>query len=161
MTNEQLTALADELRLRQVHGAHLRAGACISDPRREKVVPMVESWAFADGTVPLAADEAVKALQRAIAAGKLESWLISSSGRLLAVVSNTERAMVMLLECEGDPGKHAVDPTAEGWSGGFVLANGQSDEYPDADTVPLAEALGVVHHVLAVGTPPVETAWMR
>jgi hypothetical protein len=78
---------------------------------------------------------------------------------LLAVVTNVERAMVMLLDGVGDPGEHAADPTADGLSGGFVLANGQHDEYPDEDTVPLTEAFRIVHHILAKGTPPADAAW--
>ncbi|MGW1549094.1 hypothetical protein [Streptomyces sp. NPDC002346] len=74
-------------------------------------------------------------------------------------MSNTDRAMVMLLDREGDPGEHAVDPGAEGWSSGFILANGQGDEYADEDTVPVAEAFQIVHHILSVGGPPADTAW--
>lgn len=44
-------------------------------------------------------------LRARIGRGQLETWLTSSSGRSLAVVTNTERAMVMLLEKEGDPGE--------------------------------------------------------
>lgn len=42
-------------------------------------------------------------LRARIGRGQLETWLTSSSGRSLAVVTNTERAMVMLLEKEGIP----------------------------------------------------------
>ncbi|MFD9869490.1 Imm1 family immunity protein [Streptomyces niveus] len=123
---------------------------------------MVESWAFVDGDgdgAALAPDEAVAELRRRIAGGAFESWLVGSSGRLLAVVTNAERAMVMLLDGEGDPGEHATDPGAEGRSDGFVLANGESDEYPDEDTVPLDEALRIVRHILATGRPPVDASW--
>lgn len=88
-----------------------------------------------------------------------ETWFVDDGGRSLAVVSNGERAMVMLLDHEGDAGEHAVDPGADGWSDGFVLANGQHDEYPDTDTVPLAEALRIVEHVMASGGPPPDAAW--
>ncbi|MEV0488528.1 hypothetical protein [Streptomyces atratus] len=98
-------------------------------------------------------------LRLRIADGNLETWLTGSSGRRLAVVSNAERAMVMLLDSEGDPGEHAADPGAEGWSDGFRLSNGQDDEYPDEDTVPLAEALRIVRHILSAGTPPTGAAW--
>ncbi len=53
--------------------------------------------------------------------------------------------MVMLLAEDGDAGVHAVDPSADASStGGYGLANGQVDEYPLRDTVPLATALGLV-----------------
>ncbi|MFB6716189.1 MULTISPECIES: hypothetical protein [unclassified Streptomyces] len=120
---------------------------------------MAESWTFDGDTVPVAPDEALDMLGLRIAEGKLETWLTSSSGRRLAVVSNAERAMVMLLDGEGDPGEHAVDRGAEGRSDGFGLSNGQDDEYPDADTVPPAEALRIVRHLLSAGTPPADAAW--
>ncbi|HEX7307430.1 hypothetical protein [Lentzea sp.] len=113
------------------------------------------TWTF-DGD-HLAAGEVVAVLRARIAGGHLETWLTSETGRQLAFVTNTERAMVMLLEEPGDPGEHATDPGAEDWSDGFVLSNGQSDEYPDADTVPLDEALGIVEHLVGHGSWP-ETA---
>lgn len=119
---------------------------------------MAESWRF-DGGAPLTPDAAVEELRARSGRGTLESWLTSSSGRLLAVVTNTRRAMVMLLDGEGDPGEHAVDPGADGWSDGFVLSNGQDDEYPDEDTVPLPQALRIVRHILAHGTPPGDAPW--
>lgn len=120
---------------------------------------MAESWQFDDDPVTLTADAATDQLLARIASDKLESWLISSSGRLLAVVTNTKRAMVMLLDGEGDPGEHAVDPGADGNSDGFVLAGGQNDEYPNKDTVPLPEALRIVRHILTQGNPPPDAAW--
>jgi len=105
------------------------------------------------------ADAAIDQLRAKIGSEKLESWLISSTGRLLAVVTNTQRAMVMLLDGEGDEGDHAVDPGADGYSDGCVLANGQSYEYPNEDTVPLQDALWIVRHILTQGDPPADGAW--
>ncbi|MGW2788050.1 hypothetical protein ACWC3X_44030 [Streptomyces populi] len=120
---------------------------------------MIESWAFTDDTAPTSPAAAIEMLQERINAGQLETWLTSSSGRPLALISNTERAMVILLDSEDDPGEHAVDPGASGSSKGFVLANGQHDEYPDADTLPLAEALKVICCILTTGAPPPHAAW--
>ncbi|MET9916109.1 hypothetical protein ABZZ04_03370 [Streptomyces sp. NPDC006435] len=122
----------------------------------------MESWTLTDGAAPMSADTVTEALRGRIAAGRLDTWLESTSGRSLAVVSNTERAMVMLLEHPGDPGEHATDPgaDADGWSDGFELSNGQSDEYPDTDTVPLDEAFRIVRHILATGRPPADAAWV-
>ncbi|MFE7816395.1 hypothetical protein ACFU5P_31630 [Streptomyces sp. NPDC057433] len=120
---------------------------------------MIESWAFCDDTGPTSPAAAVEALRERISAGRLETWLTSSSGRSLAFISNTERAMVVLLDGEDDPGEHAVDPGASGSGKGFVLANGQHDEYPDEDTLPLAKALQVVQHILTTGAPPPRAAW--
>ncbi|WP_425247803.1 hypothetical protein [Streptomyces sp. NEAU-NA10] len=120
---------------------------------------MEETWRFSDGSGPVTAGSAPALLRERVFAGRLETWLTSSAGRSLAVVSNTERALVMLLDGADDPGEHAVDPGAGGSSDGYVLANGQCDTYPDADTVPLAEALRIVGHLLATGTPPPDAAW--
>ncbi|WP_240045087.1 hypothetical protein [Streptomyces alboflavus] len=125
----------------------------------EKVIRMAESWIFSDGTVPASPTAALAVLRRRIDAGQLETSLTSSRGRFLAVVTNTERAMVMLLDDEADPGEHAVVPQAAGRSKGFILANGQHDEYLDEDTVPLPEALRIVDHILTTGTPPGDTTW--
>ncbi|MFI6099975.1 hypothetical protein ACIA8G_30880 [Lentzea sp. NPDC051213] len=104
----------------------------------------------------LAPDEVVARLRANIDGGHLETWLTSEPGRLLAFVTNTERAMVMLLDGEGDAGEHAVTPEATGSSDGFVLANGQNDEYPDADTVPISEAFRIVEHVVREGSWPAD-----
>ncbi|MGK5558369.1 hypothetical protein ACSNOI_42890 [Actinomadura kijaniata] len=120
---------------------------------------MAETWSFDDGTAPVTPDAAVQAIRARIACGRRETWLRSSAGRALALVTNAERAMVTLTDGPGDPGGHAVSPGAGGRSGGFVLENGQDDEYPDADTVPLAEAFRIVRHVLAHGAPPPDAAW--
>ncbi|NEA22857.1 hypothetical protein [Actinomadura bangladeshensis] len=119
---------------------------------------MPESWRLDDGGA-IGPDAVVDELLARIGRGTLETWLTSSSGRLLAVVTNTRRAMVMLPDGEGDPGEHAVAPGAGGWSDGFVLSNGQDDEYPDEDTVPLAEAFRIVRHIVAHGTPPEDAPW--
>jgi hypothetical protein len=120
---------------------------------------MVESWVFADDSVALTAEAALQQLRARIAAGRLESWLTSSAGRSLGVISNTERAMVLLHGGGDDPGEHAVDPAATGRSGGFVLTNGQHDVYPDEDTVQLAQALRIVAHLLTTGEPPADAPW--
>ncbi|MFF5019534.1 hypothetical protein [Streptomyces sp. NPDC001165] len=120
---------------------------------------MAESWIFSDGTVPASPAAALAVLRERIDAGQLETWLTSSYGRSLAVITNAERAMVMLLDDEADPGEHAVTPEAAGRSRGFILANGQHDEYLDEDTVPLPDALRIVDHILTAGTPPAGTTW--
>lgn len=120
---------------------------------------MIETWSVNDGAAPVTAAAAPQMLRDRIAAGKLESWLSSSRGRLLAAISNTDRALVILLNHEGDPGEHAVTPGATGSSTGFVLKNGQHDEYPNEDTVPLAEALRIISHILDTGLPPADATW--
>jgi hypothetical protein len=122
---------------------------------------MSESWVINDdGPVPVSSEVVVEVLRSRIDRGQLELWLTSSSGRSLAFVTNTERAMVMLLDEEGDPGEHAVDPGREGSSDGFVLSNGQHDEYPDQDTVPIGEAFGVVEHIVGTGSWPADARWV-
>ena len=118
-----------------------------------------ETWRFDGGAVAVEPDAVIEELRARIARGRLESWLTSSSGLWLAVVTNRARAVVMLLDGEGDPGEHAVDLGADGVSDGFVLSNGQWDEYPDADTVPLQEAFRIVRHIVGHGTPPEDAPW--
>ncbi|WP_240982173.1 hypothetical protein [Streptomyces sp. S3(2020)] len=74
-------------------------------------------------------------------------------------MTNTERAMVVLLDGEDDPGEHAVDPRAAGSSAGFILSNGQHDEYPDEDTVPVGEAFRLVTHLISTGSWPADACW--
>ncbi|MFF7854711.1 hypothetical protein [Streptomyces sp. NPDC007904] len=122
---------------------------------------MTESWVIDDGsTAPASSESVVKTLRERAERGLLETWLTSSSGRSLAFVTNTGRAMVMLLGEEGDPGEHAVDPGAEGTSAGFVLSTGQHDEYPDQDTVPIGEALRLVEHIISTGSWPADAHWV-
>ncbi|MFJ7017864.1 hypothetical protein ACIQUW_05805 [Streptomyces sp. NPDC101117] len=118
---------------------------------------MTESWMIHDDSpVHVSSETVPETLRSRFDSGRLETWLISSHGRSLAFVTNTGRAMVMLLEEEGDPGEHAVDPGAQGTSGGFVLAHGQEDEYPNEDTVPLQEALRLVQHIVGTGSWPMD-----
>ncbi|MEV7597259.1 hypothetical protein AB0O91_07675 [Kitasatospora sp. NPDC089797] len=122
---------------------------------------MIETWVINDGSRASVSSEVVlEGLRLRIASGQLETWLISSSGRSLAFVTNTERAMVMLLEEEGDPGGHAVDPGSDGSSGGFVLSNGQHDEYPNQDTVPIGDAFRIVEHIVGTGSWPADARWV-
>lgn len=122
---------------------------------------MIESWVIDDGnTVPVPSEAVPEMLRARVGRGLLETWLTSSSGRLLAFVTNTERAMVILLDGEGDPGEHAVDPGAEGSSEGFVLPNGQHDEYPDQDTVAIDEAFRLVEHIVSTGSWPADARWV-
>ncbi|WP_225803310.1 hypothetical protein [Streptomyces sp. NK15101] len=118
---------------------------------------MIESWVINDDSpVPVSPAVVPEVLRSRVGSGQLETWLTGSSGRSLAFVTNTERAMVMLLAEEGDPGEHAVDPGAEGSSDGFVLSNGRDDEYPDQDTVPIHEAFELVEHIVGTGSWPAD-----
>ncbi|MFI2507363.1 hypothetical protein [Streptomyces sp. NPDC018972] len=122
---------------------------------------VIESWVINDGsTVPVSSEVVLQTLRARVARSHLEAWLSSSSGRSLGFVTNTERAMVMLLEAEGDPGEHAVEPGAMGSSEGFVLSNGQHDEYPDEDTVPISEAFRIVEHIVSTGSWPADARWV-
>ncbi|MEU8958024.1 hypothetical protein AB0C93_27400 [Streptomyces sp. NPDC048518] len=125
---------------------------------------MSESWVIEEGngdtSGPVSSAAAPAALRARIDAGRLETWLTSSSGRSLAFVTNTERAMVMLLEDADDPGEHAVDAGAQGTSGDFVLCHGQADEYANEDTVPIGEAFRLVQHILDTGHWPPDARWV-
>ena len=124
---------------------------------------VIESWVINDGAtipVPVSSEVVLETLRARVDRNQLETWLSSSSGRSLGFVTNTERAMVMLLEAEGDPGEHAVEPGAVGSSRGFVLSNGQHDEYPDEDTVRIGEAFRLVEHIVSTGSWPADARWV-
>ncbi len=122
---------------------------------------VIESWVISDDNpVPVSSEMVSEALRSRIDSGQLETWLTSSSGRSLVFVTNTERAMVMLLEDEGDSGEYAVDPGAEGASDGFALSNAQDDEYPDHDTVPIRAAFRLVEHIVGTGSWPTDARWV-
>ncbi|MFI9470011.1 hypothetical protein ACIHBQ_21395 [Streptomyces sp. NPDC052492] len=122
---------------------------------------VIESWVISDDApVSVSSEMVSEALRSRTDSGQLETWLTSSSGRSLAFVTNTERAMVMLLEDEGDPGEHAVYPGAEGASDGFVLSSAQDDRYPDGDTVPIGEAFRLVEHIVGTGSWPTDARWV-
>lgn len=121
---------------------------------------MQEQWHLADQPGPLEADVIVATIERRVSQGSMTTWLESSRGRTITFASNGSRAMVMLLQhSDGDPGEHAIDPAGVGSSGGFVLENGQVDDYPDQDTVPMGEALRILAHLVAEGVPPSDASW--
>ncbi|MEV6683539.1 hypothetical protein AB0N09_42875 [Streptomyces erythrochromogenes] len=88
----------------------------------------------------------------------LDTWFESDAGRLLNVVTNGERAMVVLLTGAGDPGEHLVDPRARGTSDGYALSNGQVDSHADRDTVPFDVAARAVGYFIEYGTWPADVA---
>ncbi|MGQ4721211.1 hypothetical protein [Streptomyces tunisiensis] len=118
---------------------------------------MTESWVIEGaGSSPVPPEAAAQALRARVDAGLGETWLTHANGRSLGLVTNGERAMVMLLADEDDSGEHAVDPGAGGVGDGYVLANGQHDKYPNRDTVPLVEAYRLVEHVVRTGDWPLD-----
>ena len=121
---------------------------------------MQEQWHLEGEPEPIDATAVAETVHDRVSQGTMTTLLESSRGRTIHLVSNGSRAMVMLLEhSDGDPGEHAIDPAEVGTSGGFVLENGQVDEYADRDTVPLGEALRIVVHLVAAGVPPDDAAW--
>lgn len=88
-----------------------------------------------------------------MAAGHLTTILNSDTGMTLHLLTNRQRVMVALVG-PGDAAGHAIDDEAAGHSGGYVLENGQEDEYPDRDTVPIPTALALIGYFLSHGTAP-------
>ncbi|GAB2856950.1 hypothetical protein GCM10022221_65670 [Actinocorallia aurea] len=125
----------------------------------ERIVVVVESWEFADEPGEVSAETVVGLLRERIAAGRLHSCLNGEPGRILIVVSNGRRAQVVFSDLLDDPDGHAIDPGAEGVSGGYPRSNGRPEEIPDAHTVPLEEALRIVRHFVAHSAPPPDAAW--
>lgn len=120
-----------------------------------------EAWSLLDRPEEAVdADALAEVVAGRAAGGTGTMWLTSSQGRRLGLVSNGSRAMALLLDHDGDPGEHAVDPGAgEGSSHGYVLENEQVDEYPDRDTVPVDEAVRIVAHLVSRGAPPSDAGW--
>ena len=87
-------------------------------------------------------------------AGELTTFFESDSGRIIGWFTNGERVMLMVLNGIGDAGEHALDPTGQGESTGFVMDNGQVDTYDDADTIPLPEATRLLLSLVTRGTFP-------
>jgi len=120
---------------------------------------MAEGWSVLDGERIASGAAAAALIAANVADGELTTYFRSDLGRILAVVSNGDRSMVVLMSGGGDAGEHARSPQAKGSSGGYVLENGQEDTYEDVDTVPLAEALEAVSAIVDSGKPPSGTSW--
>lgn len=121
---------------------------------------MRERWALQDSPGWLEPSDAADLITRRLESGVLCTWFESDAGRLIGFVTNGSRAMVLRLDHDaGDPGEHAIEPGATGTSGGFILDNGQDDEYPDSDTVALQDGLRILQHLIAEGTHPPDAAW--
>ena len=120
---------------------------------------MAEKWSVLDEEGVVTGDEAVARVSANVDDGMLTTYLRSDLGRLLVLVSNGTRAMVVLMSGEGDPGEHGVSPDAVGSSDGYVLDNGQEDTYEDADTIPLPDALKALRSIIDSGRPAPGTSW--
>jgi hypothetical protein len=120
---------------------------------------VTDVWRLESSHAPVTGEHAVELISSRADEGQFETWFEHDKGRLLAVVTNGTRAMVMVLDEPGDAGEHATDPTATGQQSGYVLANGQHDTYDNRDTVPIQQALMIVKHVIEHGHAPAETGW--
>ena len=120
---------------------------------------MTDGWRLQVHPEAVSGEQAAELIRARKAHGLFETWFEHHSGRLLAVLTNGCRAMVMMLDEPGDAGKHAIDPGATGHQGGYVLGKGQHDTYDNADTVPLEQALTIVEHILDCGRPPSGASW--
>jgi hypothetical protein len=118
-----------------------------------------ERWVLRDSG-PVRSELVEDMLNGRIAAGELTTWLESTVGRTIGLVTNGTRAMLVLMEYEGDAGFHAVDPSAtDDTQGGYVLDNGQVDIYADRDTVPLPEALYAMAVLVRTGELDDRISW--
>ena len=89
------------------------------------------------------------------------TWLESDRGRIACLVTNGERALLMVLDHVQDAGEHLVDEAAEDVeSTGFVLENGQVDSYADRDTVPLASALAALREMIDADPAGAARPWV-
>ncbi|EAP99760.1 hypothetical protein JNB_06314 [Janibacter sp. HTCC2649] len=120
---------------------------------------MTEAWSVLDDERRVSGAAAAALVTANVDDSQLTTCFRSDLGRLLVVVSNGTRSMVVLMKGEGDPGEHAVSPDAAGSSDGYVLENGQEDSYENADTVPVADALEAVRSIIDSGRPPGGSSW--
>jgi len=110
---------------------------------------VVERWSVQDGARLADGGEALRVVEERISRGAFETWFESDHGRMMAIVTNGDRALLMVLRATGDAGEHLIDPRAtDREQGGYELSNGQSDTYAERDTVPLRTALQVVASVV-------------
>ncbi|MBU2669404.1 hypothetical protein KOI35_38420 [Actinoplanes bogorensis] len=119
----------------------------------------MSAWHFAHENSELTGGNAITRLRERTATGELETWLRHDDGRVLAVVTNGNRAMVMIMDEPDDPGRHAVDLGAKGEESGYRLSNGQVDRYHNSDTVPLDAALDAVRELIDHDRWPAALAW--
>jgi hypothetical protein len=88
---------------------------------------------------------------------RARSW---TRNRLACLLSNGERAMLMVLDSSDDPGHHAFDELADDQLiSGFALGNGQIDEYRACDTVPVEQALCALRVLIDDGVLDARIAW--
>jgi hypothetical protein len=120
---------------------------------------VAETWSVLDEERKINGDTAAARVSMNVDDGTLTTYFRSDLGRLPVFVSNGTRAMVVLMNSEGDPGEHAVSPGAVGSDDGYVLDNGQEDTYEDADTIPLPHALKALRSIIDSGRPPPGTPW--
>jgi hypothetical protein len=117
-----------------------------------------ETWSIDGETVDATSFE--DDLRARVSAGVLTTWVESSEGRTLALVSNGARMMVVLMEHVEDPGFHAIDPQADAESqSGYVLDNGQVDTYPNRDTIALDDGVRAAAEVVRTGELTKGVAW--
>jgi hypothetical protein len=113
-----------------------------------------ERWRLDHTTEWLSPQAILDTIEARMRAGELTTYLESDAGRIIGWSTNQERVMLMLLNGIGDAGEHALDPTGQGQSTGYVMDNGQVDTYPDADTIPVPEAQALLLSLVTHGTFP-------
>ncbi|MCX5174184.1 hypothetical protein [Streptomyces virginiae] len=90
-----------------------------------------------------------------------ETRFENEAGHILTVVTNGQRARVVLLNENGDLGEHLIDPRGTDSSGGYPLSNGQSGTHADRETVTFEAAGHAVAHLIAHGVWPPEVTVER
>jgi hypothetical protein len=120
---------------------------------------VTERWRLADSGAWQDAESIIDAIDSRESRGELTTWLESDSGRTVGWVTNRQRVMLMVMNHPGDAGEHAIDPDARGSSSGFVLENGQSDEYADRDTYATKNARRNLQSMLTTGQEPPGEPW--
>ena len=118
-----------------------------------------ETWVLRDSGA-VSADDVTEMLRDRLSHGEHTTWLDSARGRTAGLVTNGTRAMLVVLDFEGDAGVHAADPNgADQMQSGYMLENGQVDSYADRDTVPLDDAAQALAELVRSGSLDPRIYW--
>ena len=90
-----------------------------------------------------------------------EIWLSGPHGSLL-ISKNGDNAWLMFLRHEGDAGFHSLNPHYTGPGDATLklyISNGQNDEKPLKEWIPIEEAKRIAEHFFLFGEPAPWATW--
>jgi hypothetical protein len=120
-----------------------------------------DGWRVEGGPDVRTGNAAADFARDAISAGQTYIRFVRSEEQSLTFGTNGARVALVLWSREGhDEGMQAIEPAAgQGSQDGYVLENGQRDNYPDRDTVSVDRAIEAVRHIVDSNTPDPRLQW--